>query len=158
MKIAAPAKFACIVSLFTCIQLSGQSKPITIHPSSYYHIFDLLREIPGIEVKPSSDEFGGTEVIRGIGSLTNERNPLIVVNGVIYNVDLSSINSKDVDGVDVLKDVSPAPAFGARCAFGVIVITLKKDAVIAVQPKVSEYDTSAFVYFIENATQTRVFG
>jgi hypothetical protein len=81
-----------------------------------------------------------------------------VVNGVIYNVDLSSINPKDVDGVDVLKDVSPVPAFGARCAFRVFVITLKKDAVIAVQLKVSEYDTSAFAYFIENATQTRVFG
>jgi TonB-dependent SusC/RagA subfamily outer membrane receptor len=158
MKIAVPAKFALIIMLFTCTQLFGQSKPITILPGSYNNIYDLLREIPGLEVKSSTDKSGGTVVIRGIGSLTNQRNPLIVVDGVIYNGDLSSINPKDVDGIDVLKDASSAAAFGARGAFGVIVITLKKGAVIATQPKVSEYDASAFAYFIDHATQIRVFG
>jgi hypothetical protein len=37
-------------------------------------------------------------VIRGIGSLTNQRNPLIVVNVVINNGDLSSSNPTDVAG------------------------------------------------------------
>ena len=97
-------------------------------------------------------------VIRGIGSLNNQRNPLIVVDGVIYNGDLSSINPKDVDGVDILKDASSAGAYGARGAFGVIIITLKNGAVISSQPKVSQYDASAFSYFIEHATQLRVFG
>ena len=158
MKIAAPATFALIIMLFTSTQLFGQSKPVTILPGSYNNIYDLLREIPGLEVKPSTDKSGGTVVIRGIGSLTNQRNPLIVVDGVIYTGDLSAINPKDVDGIDVLKDASSAAAFGARGAFGVIVITLKKGAVIAAQPKVSQYDASAFAYFIEHATQIRVFG
>ena len=112
MKIAAPAKFALIIMLFTSTQLFAQSKPVTILPGSYNNIYDLLREIPGLEVKPSTDKSGGTVVIRGIGSLTNQRNPLIVVDGVIYTGDLSAINPKDVDGIDVLKDASSAAAFG----------------------------------------------
>ena len=158
MKIAAPAKFALIIMLFTSTLLFGQSKPVTILPGSYNNIYDLLREIPGLEVKPSTDKSGGTVVIRGIGSLNNQRNPLIVVDGVIYNGDLSSINPKDVDGVDILKDASSAGAYGARGAFGVIIITLKNGAVISSQPKVSQYDASAFSYFIEHATPIRVFG
>ena len=158
MKIAALTKFTWIVMLFTCTQLFGQSKPVTILPGSYNNIYDLLREIPGLEVKSSTDKSGGTVTIRGLSSLKNQQNPLIVVDGVIYSGDLSSINPKDVDGVDVLKDASSAAAFGARGAFGVIVITLKKGAVIAAQPKVSQYDASAFAYFIEHATQIRVFG
>ena len=158
MKLAAPAKFALIIMLFTSTLLFGQSKPVTILPGSYNNIYDLLREIPGLEVKPSTDKSGGTVVIRGIGSLNNQRNPLIVVDGVIYNGDLSSINPKDVDGVDILKDASSAGAYGARGAFGVIIITLKNGAVISSQPKVSQYDASAFSYFIEHATQLRVFG
>jgi len=158
MKIAAPAKFALIIMLFTSTLLFGQSKPVTILPGSYNNIYDLSREIPGLEVKPLTDKSGGTVVIQGIGSLTNQRNPLIVVDGVIYTGDLSAINPKDVDGIGVLKDASSAAAFGARCAFGVIVIIQKKGAVIAAQPKVSQYDASAFSYFIEHATQLRVFG
>jgi TonB-dependent SusC/RagA subfamily outer membrane receptor len=158
MKIAAPATFALIIMLFTSTLLFGQSKPVTILPGSYNNIYDLLREIPGLEVKPSTDKSGGTVVIRGIGSLNNQRNPLIVVDGVIYNGDLSSINPKDVDGVDILKDASSAGAYGARGAFGVIIIALKNGAVISSQPKVSQYDASAFLYFIEHATQIRVFG
>jgi TonB-dependent SusC/RagA subfamily outer membrane receptor len=158
MKIAAPAKFALIIMLFTSTLLFGQSKPVTILPGSYNNIYDLLREIPGLEVKPSTDKSGGTVVIRGIGSLNNQRNPLIVVDGVIYNGDLSSINPKDVDGVDILKDASSSGAYGARGAFGVIIITLKNGAVISSQPKVSQYDASAFSYFIEHATPIRVFG
>ena len=158
MKIAAPAKCALIIMLFTSTLLFGQSKPVTILPGSYNNIYDLLREIPGLEVKPSTDKSGGTVVIRGIGSLNNQRNPLIVVDGVIYNGDLSSINPKDVDGVDILKDASSAGAYGARGAFGVIIIALKNGAVISSQPKVSQYDASAFLYFIEHATQIRVFG
>jgi hypothetical protein len=61
-------------------------------------MYDLLPEIPSLEVKPSTDQSGGTKVIRGIGSLTNQRNPLIVVNVVIYNGDLSSCNPTDVAG------------------------------------------------------------
>jgi len=158
MKIATSAKFAFIVMLFSSTQLFGQSKPVSILPGSYNNIYDLLREIPGLEVKSSTDKSGGTVTIRGLSSLRNQQNPLIVVDGVIYSGDLSSINPKDVDGVDVLKDASSAAAYGARGAFGVIIITLKKGAVISTQPKVSQYDASAFAYFIEHATQIRVFG
>lgn len=158
MKIAAPIKFTWLVILFTSTQIFGQSKPVSILPGSYNNIYDLLREIPGLEVKTTTDKSGGTVIIRGISSLKNQQNPLIVVDGVIYTGDLSSINPKDVEGVDVLKDASSAAAYGARGAFGVIIISLKKGAVIATQPKVSQYEASAFTYFIEHATQIRVFG
>ncbi len=41
MKIAAPAKFALIIMLFTSTLLFGQSKPVTILPGSYNNIYDL---------------------------------------------------------------------------------------------------------------------
>lgn len=157
MKLTTFAGIALLLMLASNA-IFAQSKPVTILPGSYNNIFDLLREIPGLEVKPSTDKSGGTVVIRGISSLNNQRNPLIVVDGVIYNGDLSAINPKDVDGVDVLKDASSASAYGARGAFGVINISLKKGAVISSQPKVSQFSASAFTYFIEKQTSIRVFG
>jgi hypothetical protein len=53
MKIAVPVKFAGIVSLFICIQLSGQSKLITIYFKSNNNMYDFLRKFPSKKVKPS---------------------------------------------------------------------------------------------------------
>jgi hypothetical protein len=53
MKIADPVKFARLISLFTCIQLSGQSKLITIYSRSNNNMYDFLRKFPSKKVKPS---------------------------------------------------------------------------------------------------------
>lgn len=50
---------------------------------------------------------------------------MILVDGVEIS-DLSLINPQDVESVSVLKDASAAAVYGARAAFGVMLVTTKK--------------------------------
>ena len=43
-------------------------------------------------------------------------NPLIVLDGVPYDGDLSSINPNDIENISVLKDAASAALYGARGA------------------------------------------
>jgi TonB-linked SusC/RagA family outer membrane protein len=67
-------------------------------------------------------------VIRGTGTLTAGSNPLIVVDGLPLSEgsSLSSINTKDIESIDILKDAASAAIFGSRAANGVILVTTKK--------------------------------
>lgn len=67
----------------------------------------------------------GLVVIRGIGSLSDER-PLTVVDGMPYYG--PPINPNDVESVSILKDASAAAIYGAQAASGVIVIKTKEGA------------------------------
>ncbi|MEO8960719.1 MAG: TonB-dependent receptor [Ginsengibacter sp.] len=69
---------------------------------------------------------GGSILIRGQNSLSASNNPLIVLDGIIFNGDLSDINPNDIQSMDILKDASAAAIYGSRAANGVILITSKK--------------------------------
>lgn len=68
----------------------------------------------------------GTISIRGQTSFNAAQDPLIVLDGIIYNGSLSDIDISDIEKVDILKDASAAAVFGSRSANGVIIITTKK--------------------------------
>jgi TonB-linked SusC/RagA family outer membrane protein len=61
--------------------------------------------------------------IRGTTSI-NGGSPLILVDGVSSDPEL--LNPADIESISVLKDASSAAIYGARGAFGVILITTKK--------------------------------
>lgn len=61
--------------------------------------------------------------IRGFESI-NGGSPLILVDGVPMSLEL--INPNDIESVNVLKDASAAAVYGARAAFGVILVETKK--------------------------------
>ncbi|OFX99770.1 MAG: SusC/RagA family TonB-linked outer membrane protein [Bacteroidetes bacterium GWF2_42_66] len=63
--------------------------------------------------------------IRGFESI-NGGSPLILVDGV--PMDLESINPNDIKSVSVLKDASAAAIYGARAAFGVVLVETKQGA------------------------------
>ena len=63
--------------------------------------------------------------IRGISSISYASNPLYVVDGFPTG-DLETIDTKDIESVDVLKDASTAAIYGSRATNGVIMITTKK--------------------------------
>jgi TonB-linked SusC/RagA family outer membrane protein len=67
-------------------------------------------------------------VIRGIGTLTAGRAPLVVVDGfpLSEGSSLNSINPQDIESIDVLKDAAAGAIYGSRAANGVILITTKK--------------------------------
>jgi TonB-linked SusC/RagA family outer membrane protein len=62
--------------------------------------------------------------IRGIGSINGSSRPLILVDNVETS-DLSIINPNDIESVSVLKDAASTSIYGARAAFGVILIKTK---------------------------------
>lgn len=62
--------------------------------------------------------------IRGTGSIGAGGSALILIDGV--EGDLNSVSPSDVESVSVLKDASSAAIYGARGAFGVVLITTKK--------------------------------
>jgi TonB-linked SusC/RagA family outer membrane protein len=68
----------------------------------------------------------GSISIRGNTSLSASQNPLLVVDGIIYNGSLNDFDVNDVEKVDILKDASAAAVFGSRSANGVILISTKK--------------------------------
>lgn len=62
--------------------------------------------------------------IRGIGSVNGSSRPLILVDNV-ETPDLTLINPSDIESVSVLKDAASASIYGARAAFGVVLIKTK---------------------------------
>lgn len=92
------------------------------------NIQDLLRSAaPGLNIGISNSAKGGGDfIIRGERSLKASNSPLFVLNGVIFQGDLSEINPMDIESIDVLKDASSAAIYGAKSANGVIIITTKK--------------------------------
>ena len=91
-------------------------------------VTDILRaNVPGLNVGFNNSPKGVSELqVRGRNTLTAGSSPLIVVDGIIYNGDLSDINPADIAKVDVMKDASSAAVFGARGANGVVLITTKR--------------------------------
>lgn len=68
----------------------------------------------------------GSILIRGPRSLSAGNNPLIVLDGIIYNGTLSDINPNDIESIEILKDASASAIYGSRAANGVILITSKR--------------------------------
>lgn len=64
--------------------------------------------------------------IRGISTINGPLDPLIVVNGYIYEGDINNINPNDVEQITVLKDAAASSIWGARAGNGVIVITTRR--------------------------------
>lgn len=85
---------------------------------------------PGLSVVIPSGEIGSdpTMKIRGqIGSIDGSSTPLILLD----NVEIPSIqmvNPDDIESISVLKDAASASIYGAKGAFGVVLITTKKGA------------------------------
>lgn len=69
--------------------------------------------------RPGED---GSILIRGTRSISAGNQPLIVVDGIVFNGTLGDINPNDVKEMQVLKDAASASIYGSRAANGVILI------------------------------------
>ncbi|MDB2703100.1 SusC/RagA family TonB-linked outer membrane protein, partial [Flavobacteriaceae bacterium] len=84
----------------------------------------LQGQVAGVNITSSSGAPGAASNIRIRGIATNGDNrPLILVDGNVIE-DLSVINPRDIESVNVLKDAS-AGIYGVRASNGVILITTK---------------------------------
>lgn len=63
--------------------------------------------------------------VRGRATLNAEATPLIVVDGMPYEGDLTALNPNDIESMTVLKDASAASIYGVRSSNGVIVVVTR---------------------------------
>ncbi|WP_299590427.1 SusC/RagA family TonB-linked outer membrane protein [Mucilaginibacter sp.] len=91
-------------------------------------IADYLRgSIAGLNISRSSSVTGAQSFeVRGATSIGASTQPLIVVDGMIFQGLLNDINPEDIETIDVLKDASSTAIYGSRAAAGVIILTTKK--------------------------------
>ncbi|WP_126246597.1 SusC/RagA family TonB-linked outer membrane protein [Chitinophaga rhizosphaerae] len=84
--------------------------------------------IPNLEINPGSGRAtdAATFNVRGVASISGASAPLILVDNVpITSEELSLISPADIENMTVLKDAGAAAIYGARAAFGVVLITTK---------------------------------
>ncbi len=87
----------------------------------------LQGTVPGLNIGQVSSAGGSPSIqIRGKNTISGSTDVLIVLDGIIYTGDLSSINPADIERVDILKDASATAVYGAQAANGVLLITSKK--------------------------------
>lgn len=86
----------------------------------------LQGAIPNLNIKMTDGKptRGATYNIRGVTSIGSGGSALVLVDGVPG--DPNTLNPNDIESVSVLKDASSAAIYGARGAFGVVLITTKK--------------------------------
>ena len=97
-------------------QLQNRSAPSVAHM--------LQGSVPGLTISTSSGRPGNSADlnIRGITSI-NGGSPLVLIDGA--EGDLMKLNPNDVASISVIKDASAAAIYGARAAFGVVLVTTK---------------------------------
>lgn len=82
----------------------------------------------GVTVNTAAGQPGGntTVVLRGVGSINGNQEPLYIIDGVPCNADnMKSIDPNNIDSVTVLKDAGATAIYGNRGANGVIVVKTK---------------------------------
>jgi len=85
----------------------------------------LQGQLPGLNITftDSKPTRGASVNVRGSGSIGAGGSTLVLIDGVEGSI--NAINPQDVESVSVLKDASSSAVYGARGAFGVVLITTK---------------------------------
>ena len=88
----------------------------------------LTGEAAGVRVITTSGQPGSEPSIRirGFGSVSGNREPLYVLDGVPFAGNVSAINPDDIESMNVLKDATATAIYGSRGANGVVLIQTKK--------------------------------
>ncbi|MBX2925563.1 MAG: TonB-dependent receptor [Chitinophagaceae bacterium] len=112
-----------VTGAITSVKIEGSPKATV----PFINPLEALQGTAGINVGPSARSGAQPSIlVRGQNSITANTNPLIVLDGVIFNGNLNEINMNDVASFDVLKDASSAAIYGSRSANGVVIITTKR--------------------------------
>ncbi len=87
----------------------------------------LQGKVAGLAVsRPGGNPNANVNIrLRGLSTFGGNTEPLIVIDGVI-GASLQSVDPRDIETFDILKDASAAAIYGTRASSGVILITTKK--------------------------------
>ena len=84
----------------------------------------LMGVVPGLNITSSKGNPSAAPAIniRGVTSLTGQ-SPMVIIDGAEGSLD--RVNPSDIESISVVKDAAAAAIYGARGAFGVILVTTK---------------------------------
>src|SRR5581483_729381 len=102
----------------------------------------LQARAPGVEIFQGPGVTGGNEPIRirGLNSLSLSNDPLMIVDGVRFDIGsvpgsfatsssrMGDLNVEDIESIDVIKGPSAAALYGTAAANGVIIVKTKRGA------------------------------
>ena len=101
-----------------------EARPVNDVPSA------LQGLLPGLQLTHAAGDINTTMNIRvrGTGTIGSGSSdaPLVLIDGMVG--DINTLNPQDVESISVLKDAASASIYGARAAFGVVLVTTKKGA------------------------------
>lgn len=87
----------------------------------------LQGSVPGLNVGQVNSSGQNPSIqVRGQSTLSGNTNVLIILDGIVFNGSMASINPGDIASVDVLKDASSKAIYGSAAANGVLLLTSKK--------------------------------
>lgn len=86
----------------------------------------IVGRMPGVQITTAdgSPDAEITVRVRGGGSITQDNQPLVLIDG--FEGSLNDVPPSDVESIEVLKDASSTAIYGARGANGVVLVTTKK--------------------------------
>lgn len=115
------------------INLSGAVEAVSgsvLKDRSVNNVGTMLQGlVPNLNISVSGGQINKTPSfnVRGMTTITQGGAPLILVDGIpMSEADFARMNSSDIESISVLKDASSAAIYGARAAFGVILVTTQK--------------------------------
>jgi TonB-linked SusC/RagA family outer membrane protein len=115
--------------LTSAVASISQSKLADLKVSSFSEA--LVGQVSGVQISQVNGG-PGTALnvrIRGTGSIGAGNNPLYVVDGFPLSVEsLSSLNTSDIESIEVLKDASATAIYGSRGSNGVVIVTTRRGA------------------------------
>lgn len=89
----------------------------------------MNNESVGLRLDNVSENAFGLEspkfTVRGLNTINGSTDPLIVVDGFIYEGNIANIDPNNVASISILKDAAATSIWGARAGNGVIVISTK---------------------------------
>jgi len=88
----------------------------------------LIGQVSGVNIAATVAEAGAapTITIRGVGSISADTGPAVVVDGIVVDSDfLGNLDMNDIESFEVLKDAASAAIYGSEGSNGVIMITTK---------------------------------
>jgi TonB-dependent SusC/RagA subfamily outer membrane receptor len=112
---------------------TSSTSDAVLTPGKDQHVYSTMEELieakaPGVQVIRTNGSFSLR--IRGLSSFQGSNDPLIIVDGHPSELPgaraLESINPNDVVRIEVLKDAASTASYGARGAYGVIVVSTRK--------------------------------
>lgn len=113
-------------------QTTGSLSSVTSEQIDEIPVTDISEALKGntsgiVALKSGNRPGAGTTIrVRGRRSLTASNDPLFVLDGIPYEGDISDINPRDIQSMEVLKGPSATAIYGSRGANGVVLVTTKR--------------------------------